>query len=418
VPASPPTAARTVDAYELRDATDDDFDSVNQLLKATFLSPDEPGREEIRRLVFEAPRNHVIVDDGQVVANAGAYTRDLAVPGGVVPAAHVTLVAVASTHRRQGLLTRLMRRQLDAVPEAVAVLWASEGRIYQRYGYGLAAKSASLHAETHSVALSAAAGAAEHRLRAAMPAEVRKDLQEVYLRTLADLPGRSSRDERWWDVLLADPTWAREGFTAKRAVLYEDASGLNGYAIWRAKGAWDAGGPAGEVQVLEVTAATPHAYATLWRFLFSVDLTRTLHAPLVSVDEPLFYLVDEPRRLGARVGDGLWVRLVDLPAALRARRYAAPLDIVLEVTDALRPANAGRWRLRTGPDGAAVCIPAPGDQPALACDIADLGAAYLGGTLIGQLADAGRVHELRPGGVAAASAAFGWHRPPASIEIF
>jgi predicted acetyltransferase len=411
----------TADPYQLRDATPEDFDAISRLAWTAFATPDTTDQREPGRAVFEPPRHQVIVHNGpdgagEIVANAGVYTRDLCVPGAVMPAAHVTFVAVAPTHRRRGLLTRLMHHQLHRVPEPVAVLWASEGRIYQRYGYGLAAKSASLKVDIREVAVRPTPVAGE--LRAAVPAEARKELQEVYRRTLADHPGWSSRSDRWWDRVFMDPESRRDGYTTKRALLYEDSTGVNGYALWRAKGIWGATGPDGEAQVLEVVAASPEAYTALWRFLLSVDLVRTVHAPLVSVDEPLLYLVDEPRRLGARYGDGLWVRLVSVPAALEARRYAAPVDVVVQVTDELLTANAGRWRLVAGTDGVASCRPAEGDEPALACDVADLGAAYLGGTALGELAAAGRVRELVPGAVAAASAAFGWYRTPAGIEIF
>src|SRR5262249_42667283 len=119
-----------------------------------------------------------------------------------------------------------------------------------------------------------------------------------------------------------------------------------------------------------------------------------------------------------RAADGLWVRVIDLPRALTSRRYAAPVDVVLEVTDSMIEANAGRWRLRVGAGGALVtCTPADGEAD-LSLDIADVAAAYLGGTPLGALQLAGRVREHRPGAVAAASTAFGWPVSPNSIEIF
>jgi predicted acetyltransferase len=412
------------DRYLLRDASAEDFDAISRMAWAAFATPDQDDGHEAQLAVFEPARTHVIVHSGEprggetIVGSAGAYTRDLSVPGAVVPAAHVTLVAVSPTHRRRGLLNRLMAHQLRTMPESIAVLWASEGRIYQRYGYGLAAKSARLDINTREVSLPRATGPVRGELRAAVPAEVRKDLQELYDRLLGDHPGWSSRTDRWWDFVLRDPESRRFGFTAKRALLYEDVSGVSGYAIWRAKVEWDPTGPNGETQVLETLAATSEGYLALWRFLLSVDLTRRVSAPLVSVDEPLTYLVDEPRRLGARYGDGLWVRVVDLPAALTARRYPAPVDVVLDVTDGLLDANAGRWRLATAADGTASCTREDAAEPDLACDVADLGAVYLGGTPLGELAAAGRVRELRPGALAAASAAFSWYRTPAGIEIF
>lgn len=169
--------------------------------------------------------------------------------------------------------------------------------------------------------------------------------------------------------------------------------------------------------MVEVVAATPEAYAALWDHLLTMDLTRTVRTSYGPVDEPLAHLVDEPRRLRARVADGLWLRIVNLPAALAGRGYAAPADLVLEVSDALLPQNAGRWRLRVGADGAATCAPST-DPADLTCDIADLGAVYLGGTPLGRLVDAGRVRQLRPDAVRVAAAAFGWHRDPAPLELF
>ncbi len=124
----------------------------------------------------------------------------------------------------------------------------------------------------------------------------------------------------------------------------------------------------------------------------------------------------EPRRLGATLADGLWVRVIDVPGALTARRYPAPVDVVLEVADPLLSANAGRWRLSGGPDGAD-CAPTQ-DAADLALDVTDLGAVYLGGTGLGALAAAGRVRELRRGALAATDAALRWHRAPVSIEVF
>jgi predicted acetyltransferase len=128
------------------------------------------------------------------------------------------------------------------------------------------------------------------------------------------------------------------------------------------------------------------------------------------------HMVDEPRRLGNRIGDALWIRVVDVPAALAARRYRCDVDLVLDVTDPLLPGNTGRWRLTGGSDSAA-CVRTD-DPPDLACTVLELGAVYLGGTSLASLAAAGRVRELTPGAVYAASTAFGWHRMPHPTETF
>ncbi|MEV0569670.1 GNAT family N-acetyltransferase [Dactylosporangium sp. NPDC050588] len=405
--------------YTLRAATPADLPAMREVIRSNFngLGAPDPGSK--LHLVLDPARYLLTESDGRIVGTAGALTRDLAVPGAVIPAAHVTAVTVSPVHTRQGLLRRMMTEQLTTVPEAVAVLWASEGRIYQRFGYGLASQNVTIRADRREVAIRGTIGTGAGHLRGAAPTEVLKELSEVYARALAGRPGLSSRSDAWWTFLTTDLESERDGHTATRAVLFENADGVvDGYTRYRVRSQWDDNGPKGEVNVVELVAATPHAYAALWRFLLGVDLTRTVVMGLSSVDEPIFHMVDEPRRLAGKVGDGLWLRIVDLPRALTSRKYAAPVDVVIEVTDALLPANAGRWRLRAGAGGALVNC-SPTDAPAdLSCDILELGAAYLGGTTLGALAATGRVQEHRPGAVAAASTAFGWHVAPASIEIF
>jgi len=330
---------------------------------------------------------------------------------------------VHPTYRRRGLLTRLMHRQLrearEAGAEPLAMLWASEGRIYQRFGYGSAAKRLHFTADRRDARLLPRFAAPTGRLREAAPGEARKELVELYERVRPERVGWSSRNDAWWNFILSDPAEYRNGASAMHALLYEGAGGLEGYARWRTRPEWDPVGPASEVTVAELVAATPAAYNELWRFLLSVDLSRTVDFWAGSVDEPILHMVDEPRTLGARQADSLWLRITDLPAALTRRAYQIPLDVVLDVDDQLLPENAGRWRLRSeGPAGSATCVPAPDAAADLVCDIADLAAAYLGGVSLASLAAAGRVREARAGALATASTAFGWYRAPSAIEVF
>jgi predicted acetyltransferase len=398
----------------IRPGTTGDWPAIASLLNTVFHETRDEGEDSAWRGVFEPERSLLVEDGDDVVASAAAFTRDLAVPGGTVPAAHVTMVGVVPTHRRRGLLTRMMARQLSEVAEPVAVLWASEGRIYPRFGYGMATPRVSLSIDTGEVRLPPPAAAG--RLRTVPVDKARPEMQRVYDAVWRDRPGWSSRDDRWWARVLADPPGQRLGATEQRVIVHEGAAGVDGYARWRTKGDWTQAGPQGTVIVHEVVTAHPQVHLELWRFLLSIDLTRKAKLSLGGVDEPLLHLVDEPRRLGATLGDGLFVRIVDLPGALAARRYATGVDLVLEATDPLREGNAGRWLLTGGPDRA-TCMRT--DRSAdLTCDIADLGAAYLGGTTLGALGAAGRVREQRPGALAVASAAFGWHRAPAGLEVF
>ena len=376
---------------------------------------EEEGNAE--RICWEPERSLAARRDGEIVGTAGIYTRRMAVPGGVVPAGHVTLVSVASSARRQGILTRFMRQQfldIRAAGEPIAVLWASEGRIYQRFGYGLAALRVALSASTREVSLLSAPPT--DRVRDTAPGQVRAVLEKVFDEAYQGRPGWSQRHQAQWDYRLADlKTW-REGATALRAVVHHGDEGPDGYALYRVQNKWSRTGPDSVVKVMEQVATTPQAYAALWQYLFNIDLTRSTEMFSCGTDEPLLSMVNEPTRLAATVSDALWLRIVDLPAALAARRYATDVDVVLEITDAEIPENAGRWRLRGSPSSAS--CEATTDEPDLRCDIRVLGAAYLGRQALYALGGAGLVDEVRPGALATASTALGWYRAPSSIEVF
>jgi predicted acetyltransferase len=398
----------------LQPGTAEDWPAIAALLRLAFHDTFDEENDRMIRSVFEPERSLVVRDGDAVVAHAIAFTRDLTVPGATVPAAHVSMVSVAATHRRQRLLTRLMHHQLAGLSEPIAVLWASEGRIYPRFGYGMASHRLSLSIETREVQLPEPAEPG--RVTTVPVAQARPQLERLYESARPDHPGWSHRDERWWSYRLADQPARRGGSTELRVALHEGAAGVDGYALWRTRSDWSMSGPNGEVNVLEVVATSPDGYLALWRFLLSIDLTRWAKLWMAGPAEPILFLTNEPRRLGAVYGDGLFVRITDLPAALTTRRYAAPVDVVLEVDDPLLTANAGRWRL-TADEQKATCTRT--DEPAdLACGIGELGAAYLGGTSLAALATAGRVRELRPETLARAAIAFGWHHAPAGIEIF
>jgi predicted acetyltransferase len=356
--------------------------------RAHYRRTDEPGRT----LVWD--------DDGAIVATASAYSRELSVPGGALPCAAVTAVTVLPSHRRRGLLTGMMRRQLDGLRdggEAVAVLKASEGGIYGRFGYGPAAHEAVLRARRADRALLAPLreAVAGPPLRITPQTEAIEALRPIHEAERARRPGMLDRRGLWWDDRLIDPESERDGATARRAVLAAD-----GYALYAVAGRDDPRGPQGEVRVHELVAATPATRARLWTFLLDQDLTATLRWRGAPVDEPLALMLANPRGVDLAPRTALWARLVDLPRALTARAYDGDPEVVLEVADAFCPWNAGRWRLA---GGRCERTDAPAD---LALDTTALAAAYLGGTTLVQLAAAGRAEELTPGALHRASAAF------------
>jgi predicted acetyltransferase len=400
---------------ELETIDPTDVDAVLSTLAAAFLQDLDEDEAALDAKVVEPERTLVARDGGRIVACAAVVGRELTVPGGPVPIAGVTLVGVAPSHRRRGLLSGMMRRQLadiHAAGEAVAALWASEAAIYGRYGYGAATRQAQLEVRTREARLRPdveRAGTPE-----IMPAaDARTRIARVYEAVRARRPGMLARTAAWWDLRLHDPEREREGAGKLRAAVLDDDAG---YALYAYKEGWGAAGPDGELRLRELIATTPAAAAALWGFVLEVDLVRRATWWLAPWDEPLPHMLDNARAVSAELREGLWVRLVDVPRALRVRAYSAPLDVVLEVTDDACPWNAGRVRL--GWDGTrAECEPtsAPAD---LELSAAELGAAYLGGTTLESLARAGRVRERSAGALAAASVAFRGVLEPWCPEIF
>lgn len=339
----------------------------------------------------------------------------MAVPGAVLPVAGVTWVSVQATHRRRGLLTRMMTTQLQQLHtsgEAVAALWASEPGIYGRFGYGGASRSLSVQLRRGDALrpglVDSTIGVEEVAVELAP-----ERLAAVWDATYPARPGQYARSRVWWDHVLVDPERQREGHAALRCVLLDDD---RGYALFSTKSSWDERGPAGEVKVRELVAVDGPARLRLLEHLLGIDLVTTWRLRGLSLDDAVLGAVADSRRLAPQVSDGLFVRLVRVGDALAARTYAADLDLVLEVDDARLPDNARRWRLSAGPDGA-TC--APTSEPAhLALGVEELGAAYLGGTTLVSLANAGRVRELRPGALAVASRAFRGDVEPLCTHVF
>jgi predicted acetyltransferase len=425
--------------YPIRPIEEDELDAFLNVDEHAFnTSPwsDDDRRVGIDR--FEFDRTLAAFDDTTPVGVTMCYSFRLSVPGQeVLPAAGVTFVAVLPTHRRRGVLRSLMLRQLADVRdrgEPLAILWASEAVIYGRYGYGRASwhLDFTLHrgegrlADTVSAGpVPAGTGASAGnglRLRIAEPDAALPELAKVYDAALAARPGMFGRNEAWWRSAIYDPAEHRQGAGPLRCLLAEDASGTRGYALYAGVDTWASFLPENVLTVRELMATDPAASAALCTDLLSRDLTTEFRLPRRPVDDPLLYQLADPRRTRPKLNDNLWVRIVDLPRALAGRRYACPVDVVLEVRDEILPANAGRWRLTTtaeAPGGglAASCVPAsaPAD---LVLDVTELGAAYLGGTRLGAMAGSGLVAELRPGATRQLSAALAWDPAPWCPMVF
>jgi predicted acetyltransferase len=407
-------------------------------------------------ITFEFGRSAAAFDGDDIVATSAALTFQLSVPGGTAATAGVTAVAVLPAYRRRGIMSSMMGHLLaDAAArgESLAALFASEAGIYHRFGYGCAAQSLRCEirrGESALIGLAAPGLPGPAQIRIVPPEQAVDDMAAVYAAAAAARPGAPARDERWWRSRIDDPPEQRGGTSALRCLVAADASGPRGYALYSTVETWDRYGlPANELTIRELITADPVAAAALWGDLLSRDLVSQVNARSRPVDDSLLQLLADRRRARAVVNDNLWVRLVDVPAALRQRSYARDVDVVIEVTDPVLPANAGRWRLTAGGAGAggasasgpgspggsgaggsgAASAGGSGAGEAASCErtsagadvavtAAALGAAYLGGTSLGALAAAGQVAELRPGALAQLSAAMSWDLAPWCPMVF
>ncbi|MEU9097524.1 GNAT family N-acetyltransferase [Streptomyces sp. NPDC048361] len=371
--------------------------------------PDAPEDAEMWHEVIDPGRSIAVWDGAQCVGATSTYAFRLSVPGGaVVPAAGVTAVGVIGTHRRRGILTSMMRRQLDDLRErgeALAVLTASEPAIYGRFGYGVATMALSAEIDTARVRLDVPPGTDDVRLRYVKVKDSLAACEELYARLVPRRPGMLARQPGWDRFTTIDPESYRDGASPLQCVLAERDGELVGYARYRVSVKSEATGVDGRVVLSDLEAVDPAVAAALWRYLFGVDLTNAVEVKDRPVDDAFQHLVSDVRRCGLRLRDRMHVRLVDVGAALEARTYATPVDVVFEVEDALCPWNAGRWRL-TGDAKGASCVRTE-DPAELALSVRELGAAYLGGVPLASLAGAGRVRELRAGALTEASTAFG-----------
>ncbi|MGK4585169.1 GNAT family N-acetyltransferase [Kitasatospora sp. HPMI-4] len=365
---------------------------------------------------YEMDRNLLATtDEDRPVGTAGAYTFELTLPGAVsVPVPGVTAVGVLPTHRRQGVLTALMRHQLHqlrAEGEFLSVLLASEAVIYRRFGYGPATYTQRLSVPRHRAAFAtAAAPGTVELLERAGNDELLHDLYDRYRRTQ---PGALSRPGHWWRSGAGRPPVSR----AKRHIaLHRDADGTpDGYASYSVA-VTDPVAYARTLTVDEVIATNDEAHDALARHCLEHDLVTTVVFANLPPEHPLrWQLADFRAAEVAADHDGLWVRLLDVPRALAARRYLADGELVLDVDDPFLREN--QRYLLTVTNGTAECEPTD-REPDLSLNISDLGSAYLGGVAPSTLVRAGRIRAHRPEAVGRADALFAAERRPHCVHWF
>ncbi len=441
-------AARLPDGYDLAPLTVGDLRDVLELDTTTF--PSAIDVDELVDLPFPLTWERTLGvvrehedEDATPVDGARPVRRELVamhssypfarfpVPGATAPVAGLTWVGVHPGHRRRGLLTAMIDAHLARCRdrgEPLSALFAAEAAIYGRFGYGKAADDVRLTVP-RGVALRDVPGAERHTVR------IERAERSRHGDLVASLHERAGADPTGQGAGINRPGWASRETPELRATFWDDAKVWRkdreptriavveldgeprGYARFHRKLSWEVTGPRGPVSTGEVVALDAAAARALWGVLTDLDLTHEVTPFMLPVDDVVTSLLVDPRSASPRLADNLWVRVVDVPAALAARRYAADVDVVLHVTDARLPDNGGRWRLRAAAFGVAVAERTE-DAADLSLDVRELGAAYLGGTSLAALGAAGLVTEHSPGALARASAAFGWPVAPVCSWVF
>ncbi len=379
-------------------------------------SPDDKMVERWQK-VLPVEYMHAAFDGRQIVGGAGAFPFRMTVPGGPVDCAGVTVVGVLPTHRRQGVLTRMMRAQLEAERERgrpYAALWASEEPIYGRFGYGLACFQGEAAIQRASSRY-ARPFDARGNVRLVPLDEAYAICAPIYRQVSRRTPGMIERSRDWWNARqLRDDPDQRDGWGEKYVAVLELDGKPAAYAIYRLKPDWEESAPKGKLAAIDVQALTHEAFAEMWRFLLDFDWTATVEAECLPLDYPLFHLLAYPRRMRFRVGDGIWVRPLDVGAMLSARRYASGDRLTLQVTaDPLFRDNVDTWTIAGG------VAKRSRRRPDVRLDVQTLAQVYMNGFSFAELARNRKLEETARGGLRRADALFATGDPyPCCPEIF
>ncbi|MGN8245825.1 GNAT family N-acetyltransferase [Cellulomonas soli] len=367
---------------------------------------------------------------GPLLAMHGSYPFGaFPVPGGTLAVSGLTWVGVHPQARRRGILSAMIDRHLtDCVErgESVSALFAAEAAIYGRFGYGSAADDVKVtvprKADLHDVP-----GSAEHTVRIELADQARHGtiVEQLHREAGAQAggglgrPGWPTRETPELQAAFwSDPPAWRNGGESLRILLVERDGRPRGYALFRRKSNWEDAGPRGSVHVREVAALDAAAAHALWSRLLDLDHMATVHAGLLAPDDALLGLLVDSRAAQRRLTDNVWVRLVDVAGALGGRRYAGDVDVTIAVHDGRLEANTGTWRVRARAFEGDVQVERTQEPAALAMDVRELGAAYLGGRTLTALAATGLVEVRDPAALAAASTAFSWPVAPVSSWVF
>lgn len=402
--------------FVVRALTAADWPAAKFVDAAAFgITPDDDFLDHVALPQYDPARFTGVHDPelgGLLVGIGGIQSRTMTFPGhGAAPVAAVTWVGVRPDQQRRGILREVMTRQLHGLHagagESIAILTASEAAIYGRFGYGLATLRTSLEipAPTALRPDLAVERVVESELSAALPR-----MKVIHQWVSSGTVGYLDREDAVWNHLFSEHPFVQKDRGPRRIALHPD-----GYVTYRIAQAWTDRGPDSTLTIGELCAMTPVARASLWQHVLRYPLVRKVLYPMAWVDEPLPEMLTDPRALGSDIGDHIWLRLVDLPRAIGLRTYSVPASVIVRVVDTFCPWNDGVWQLALGPEGGTA---EPSDLPAeIEAGVADLGAAFLGGTRIARLAAAGRITG-DPDAIALLDSAMGTALRPTTPEGF
>ena len=388
---------------EYRPITDDELPAAMEMLYWAFGGHFNEARLPFAREWAEIGHSMAAFDGPDPVGFTECYPLDMTVPGGIVIAACIGGVTVLPSHRRRGILTEMMKRQLTAAHDrdlAISVLGSSETPIYGRFGYGIASEQEKWKIDRHRTAFRREY-TWDGSLKMVKTERAREVFPEVYRRAAASRSGVIEPPKPWWDDFLDVPSERKTGKSANFYVEYRESE-VEGCAVYRIK--------EGTVTVWLLLACTDAAYAALWRYCFDIDLIKNIEAWGLPINDSLIWMLNDARALQRKPRDRTWLRLIDVPNALSSRTYAQAGEIVFEVRDQFCPWNEGVYHLTGGPSGA-TCTQTT-KSPDLVLSVDDLAVPYLGGSPLTPLAHAGRVEERTPGALPRADAMFATQLKP------
>jgi len=396
-------------AAEIRQVTPEDTDQWFATMWTTFLAGKtkltEPQRSWVARHWGDPSRRFGAFDDGRCVATLRTFPTTLTVPHEEHGTAEIatdalTQVTVAATHRRQGLLTTMLNRSLDDAKERgeiASVLLAAEWRIYGRFGYWPATSTARFEVDTRR-SPRLIADTDGWVVRQVDPVELVKPGRDVLDRVRRQQAGHIARGDWFWERSLGLEGLESDYGDAPTCVVAARGDGeIEAFAVWASKDEdWFSLDDAA-ISVRQLLAASSEGYAAIWRYLLGMDLVRRINYGPRPVDEPLEFLLDDGRAARRTwTHDDLWVRLLDVPAALSARRYGVEDKLVLDVIDDDGGWAAGRVMLDGGPTHAS-CVPTPTATADLALSQRALAGLYLSGRTVWSQRLSGLVDESTPG---------------------